>query len=217
MRARIFLVTAVFTITIPAKAQDKVELFGGYSYVRGTVAVNPIPTTLPCPPNCSPPPTMKQAENLNGWEFSGRYKLIGPVGLVGDLGGQYGIPFGGGAALFTYLVGPQLSLPERFSPFVHGLVGGAHESMNRAAFQASSSNSVAYAVGGGIDLRLARFVSLRLIQVDYLHTHFLGLSENQPRVSFGVVIRVGGGSKTSSRWNSTLSQLSFQIYCNDWR
>lgn len=199
MPRRLFLVMVVLGVAIPARAQDKMELFGGFSYVRGSVAVNPIPTSIPCPPNCSPPPTMKQPENLNGWEFAGRYKLIGPLGLVADFGGQYGVPLGGRAGLFTYMVGPQVSLPGRFSPFVHGLVGGAHESMGRAAFLASSSNSLAYAVGGGIDLKITRFVSLRLIQVDYLHTHFLGLSENQPRVSAGIVVHFGGGPRASSR------------------
>ncbi len=51
------------------QAQDKVEVFGGYSYQR--VGNNP-------------------SFNQNGWELAGQYKLAGFLGLVGDFDGHYG-------------------------------------------------------------------------------------------------------------------------------
>jgi hypothetical protein len=109
--------------------------------------------------------------------------------LVGDFGGQYGSLSGGSTHLITYLAGPQFSFPARVSPFVHGLFGGAHESVN-ANFSIAplgSSNAFAFAIGGGIDLKAERFVSLRLIQIDYVYTHLYGRSQSAPRVSAGFV------------------------------
>src|SRR5258708_36291105 len=64
--------------TSPSQAQDKVELFAGYSYLRGSVQVGQggtfVPGT-PCPPNCGNPATGGQQADPNGGEFSGRYKL----------------------------------------------------------------------------------------------------------------------------------------------
>jgi hypothetical protein len=53
----------------PSQAQDKVELFGGYSYLRGSVQVGqvgPLGPGTPCPPNCGNPATVAQNANLNG-------------------------------------------------------------------------------------------------------------------------------------------------------
>jgi hypothetical protein len=81
---------------------------------------------------------------------------------------------------------------------VHALVGGAHEAIGSGitpvtGFSASvlptSGNAFATAIGGGIDLRVAPFLSVRPIQLDYLPTHFNSTTQNQPRVSAGLVIR----------------------------
>jgi len=39
------------------------------------------------------------------------------------------------------------------------------------------------------DVKVAPFVSVRLIQVDYLRTQLHGATQNQPRVSAGIVLR----------------------------
>jgi len=38
------------------------------------------------------------------------------------------------------------------------------------------------------DVKVAPFVSVRLIQVDYLRTQLHGATQNQPRVSAGIVL-----------------------------
>jgi len=48
--------------------------------------------------------------------------------------------------------------------------------------------SVATALGAGIDVKLVPFVKLRLVQIDYVRTELHGVTQNQPRVSAGVVL-----------------------------
>jgi hypothetical protein len=77
-------------LATPCKAQDKVELFGGYSYFRASVQVGvfgPLGPGTPCPPNCGHPSTVAQHTNLSGWEFSGQYKPLPFLGAVADFSG----------------------------------------------------------------------------------------------------------------------------------
>lgn len=179
----------------PSRAQDKVELFAGYSYLRGSIQVGqvgPLGPGTPCPPNCGNPPTVAQHANLNGWEFSGQYKVWPFVGVVADFDGDYGTLDGGKTRVHTFVFGPQVSLPGKVSPFAHALFGVAKESQdtptNPAFFSLGSDLSFATALGVGIDVKAVRFISIRLVQVDYLRTHLHGTRQNQPRVSAGIVL-----------------------------
>jgi hypothetical protein len=192
MRIRVLFFVFILLAAVQSRTQDKIELFGGYSYVRGAIEVRPNTPLTVCPPNCSPSSLVTQRANLNGWDLSGTYKMTGSLGLAADFSGHYGTLNGGRTHLNTYLFGPQLSFPGPISPFVHGLFGGAHESVgafNTAAyFPPGSQTAFAFAIGGGIDVKAAPFVSFRLIQVDYLYTHLYGRMQTQPRISAGVVL-----------------------------
>jgi hypothetical protein len=158
------LVGLVFLLTLSAHAQalgDKVELFGGYSYMR----------------------TDSPGANLNGWELSGQYKFAPFFGAVADFDGHYGSPFGPSASFHTFLFGPQVSFPARVSPFAHVLFGGAH--VSQAGF---SDTSFAMAFGAGIDAQIAGPFHWRIIQGDYLPTWFGNTRENNARLSTGIVI-----------------------------
>src|SRR5258705_1285563 len=184
---------ATLGLTIACKAQDKVEIFGGYSYLRASIEVaqtGPLGPGTPCPPNCSTPPKVSQKRNLNGWEFSGQYKFLPYLGAVADFNGNYGTLDGAGTRVHTFLFGPQVSLPKKVSPFAHALLGVAKESQDpflRGGFNSlPPDNSWAAAVGAGIDVKLVPFVKVRLVQIDYLRTQLHGATQNQPRVSAGV-------------------------------
>jgi hypothetical protein len=82
------------------------------------------------------------------------------------------------------MVGPQISLPARLSPFVHVLAGVGHDSFN-----GNRSTSFATAIGGGIDMHFLPLISWRIIQVDDVITHYFGGVQNSPRVSTGLVFR----------------------------
>jgi len=111
--------------------------------------------------------------------------------LPPSFNGTYGKLDGAGTREHTYLLGPQISLPMKFSPFAHALIGFARESqdpfLRRGFNDLGSSTSWASAVSGGIDWRVAPFVAIRVLQIDSIHTHLHGASQNQPRVSAGVV------------------------------
>jgi len=181
-------------ITTSCKAQDKVELYGGYSYLRASIEVaqtGPLGPGTPCPPNCGTPPHVAQHANLNGWEFSGQYKFLPFLGAVADFNGNYGTLLGASTREHNFLFGPQVSLPTKVSPFAHALIGVAKESQDaflRGGFNSlGADTSLATAVGAGIDVSLAPFVSVRLIQFDYLRTQLHGATQNQPRASAGIV------------------------------
>ena len=183
-----------------AAAQDKLELFVGYSYLRPSMNYEQqlqCEVIIGCP---APPPILVTTHpNLNGYEFSATYKLMPWLGVTGDFSGQYGTVTGNSSAhVQTFLFGPEVSLHRKVSPFVHVLVGGVHQSIGAGitpitGFSASviptSGNSFAAALGGGIDLRLVRFISVRPVQVDYLLTRAYSSTQNQPRVSAGLVLR----------------------------
>jgi hypothetical protein len=155
-----------FLISLSAHAQglsDKVELFGGYSYLRF---------------DSSP------QVNLNGWELSGQYKFTDWLGGVADFSGDYGSPFGTSTSLHTFLFGPQISWPARVSPFAHVLFGGAHFDGGGV-----SDTAFATAIGGGIDTKITHGISWRIIQGDYLLTRFGSQTQNNARISTGIVFR----------------------------
>jgi hypothetical protein len=98
---------------------------------------------------------------------------------------------------YSYLIGPELSLPSRVSPFVHLLVGVAHQSTgagtlnngtNYNGIASTRASGFATAIGAGIDLKLIPHVWIRPIQIDYELTRFNSGSQSQPRVSAGVLV-----------------------------
>lgn len=188
------LAAFVTGMAVSSQAQDRVELFGGYSYFRASIEegrFGPLGPGTPCPPNCGTPPAAAQNANLNGWEFSAQYKFLPFLGGVVDFNGTYGKLNGAGTREHTYLLGPQISLPTKISPFAHALFGVARESQDAIVgsglFSLGSDTSWSSAVGGGLDWKLAPFVAVRVLQIDSVHTHLHGVSQNQPRVSAGVV------------------------------
>jgi hypothetical protein len=165
LRRLSLLFALVLLISLSVHAQglgDKVELFGGYSYMR----------------------TASPSFNLNGWELAGQYKVTDWLGAVGDFDGHYGSPNGFSTSLHTFLFGPEVSWPARVSPFAHVLFGGAHVSSG-----GFSDTSFAMAVGAGIDTRLVHGIYWRVIQGDYLPTFFGNSRENNARLSTGIVVR----------------------------
>lgn len=167
MTRKAFLLLALAMCTgATAKAQiaPKVEVFGGYSYMR----YNPTGVDV----------------NLNGWNASINIKPTRILGIVGDFAGDYGSPGGINASVHTFMVGPQLSLPAPVSPFVHVLFGGAHLNVSGA-----TDNSFAMGYGGGIDIHAGHNLAFRVIEIDDIYTRFGGFNQNNPRASAGIVFR----------------------------
>lgn len=157
------LVITSMAFAQPAQAQSTV-IFGGYSYLRLD--------------------TSPGSANFNGWNASLTENMFKVLGFTADFGGTYASPGGVKSSMNTFLFGPQLSLPAPVSPFVHALFGAA-----RFSAAGSSSTSFASAIGGGIDIHPLPLIGVRLIQADYLNTHFAGTRQNDLRLSAGIILR----------------------------
>jgi hypothetical protein len=142
---------------------DKIEAFGGYSYMHAGT---------------------KPSFNTNGWEISGEYKLKHWLGAVGDVDGHYGTFEGVRSTSYNFLAGPQVSWSARVSPFAHVLVGGTQI---KAA--GATSSSFATGFGFGIDTKVAPQLSWRMVEFDVIHSHIFNAAQNNVRLSTGIVIR----------------------------
>ncbi|HWY58507.1 MAG TPA: hypothetical protein VNZ03_28840 [Terriglobales bacterium] len=128
------------------------------------------------------------------------------IGLVADFSGHYGsVPLAvnptctaiigaacsgltGSANVHSFLFGPRVSVSVgKVRPFAHALIGAAHLSES-ASLLSSSDTSFAYAVGGGLDYHLIPLISWRL-QGDLLQTRFFSNTQNNVRISTGIVVR----------------------------
>ena len=189
----------------------RVELFLGYSYLRA------VPTLA----------DGNRFVWLNGGSTSIAFNFNRYLGLVGDFGGfddselrlngingnTSKVVDSSGTA-YTYLVGPRLSFRnhDRITPFVQALFGGVHASEVTLSSDCTdigctplpSENKFAMTAGGGLDIALRRHFAIRIIQAEYLMTRFENLStgssatQNDMRLSSGIVFRFGGNGKPKS-------------------
>lgn len=106
---------------------------------------------------------------LNGWEAAGHVKLLPFIGAEADVA-HYGI--GADASVprtTTFLFGPRVTVGAAgIHVFAHGLVGAEHSANNHGPFVISGT-AVAYALGGGLDVRILPFFAWRFAG-DYIRS-----------------------------------------------
>ena len=86
--------------------------------------------------------------------------------------------------LLIYGAGPKIAIRQKkWEPWAHAIVGGAHEQPQTAG---NSRNSFAVELGGGADYRINPRFSGRL-EADLVHTHFFSQSQNNFKLTAGVV------------------------------
>jgi opacity protein-like surface antigen len=193
MKRWALLLGVVLLFSVAASAQEEVpkaEIFAGYSYVRANGSGLP-------------------GFNMNGGSASVSFNPWSSLGIVADFGGYHTGNIGGQSVdgnIYSYLFGPKLAYRSgRFTPFVQTLFGGAHASATEAAplptvrvrrqlalsgFGSSvSEDAFAMAIGGGLDVNATSHIGIRLIQAEYLMTRFASDTQNNARVSAGVVFR----------------------------
>jgi hypothetical protein len=183
---RSILIVALFAaVALPAAAQDypKFELGAGYSYVRANITAKDQTVT--------PSVSASKGFNLQGGGGNIAYNFTHNLGIVADFAGYdvTGLPKGTGtsATLFTYMFGPRFTYRENetFQPFAHALFGGAPISgsgsvpalsavSSRATISefSGTSDAFAMAIGGGLDVKIAKHIALRVFEGDYLLTRF---------------------------------------------
>jgi hypothetical protein len=188
------LIVACLVFFLPAWAQAQqgeaypsAEIFGGYSYLRTNLNEN-----LPVgQPDFFP----AGDANLHGWHASLAGNLNSWFGIAGELSGHYDgqdlDAFGGiDTSFYSFLVGPRLTsrVGERLNPFVHALLGVARGAIDpRGSGDDRSASTFGLALGGGVDLKLGDTFAVRIVQADYLRTHFGESTQNNVRLSIGLV------------------------------
>jgi Outer membrane protein beta-barrel domain len=161
MRKVAFLLCLFLLAPVAARAQ-KFDLFGGYSYARFEQKGGDV--------------------NASGWEAALIYKVNSYVGIVGDFTGNYGTLFQKSMSVTNIYGGVQVGLPMlHYSPFVHVLLGGMHLSIPSVTHTAFSTE-----VGGGLDIHVNHYLSIRAIQADVV-TGDLTSTSADGRISTGVV------------------------------
>ncbi len=188
----------MLAISVVVSAQDhpKVEVFGGYSFLRATGAEEPA--------------------NLHGWNVALNANLKNwskvSLGAVADLSGHYGtssvVIFSLDAGYFgdlktknhNFLFGPQIQLRgSRVAPFARVMAGVARRQFSGLLSGSPTDlkdNAFAFGTGGGVDVKVNKRVWLRLVQADYLMTRFEALdqytskTQHHLRLSAGLVIRL---------------------------
>ena len=163
------------------------NVFFGYSYLN--TSVSPLSRT-----------------GTNGWEATVEGKVLPFIGIAADFSSYYGSQdFPGSVSVpvclppavcsptfinvgvneENYLFGPRASISiSKFRPFAEVLVGAGHIN----AHAAGSDTSFATAIGGGLDYKLLRILAWRF-QGDYLQTRFFSNTQNNVRLSTGIVVR----------------------------
>ena len=179
------------------------DIFLGYSYLRA------VPELA----------NGNRLVDLNGGSASAAFNFNRYLSLVADFGGyddtQLRLAGPGAnppsvvassASAFTYLFGPRLSFRNhsRLTPFAQVLFGVAHagevtlSNCTASCTPLLAQTAFALTAGGGFDIRLARHISLRAIQAEYLLTRFpdpatgAGSTQNDIRLSTGFLFRLGG-------------------------
>ena len=202
MRKLLFLASlVVLCLPLAALAQEeapKVEISGGYSYLR--LNVGAIPASANVGVNLD-------HLNMHGFNVSFAGNIVRHVGIVSEFS-QYtnsetvnilGSPIPQGVdvnfRVLTLLFGPRVTLHRgKIEPFVHALFGAARASAE-ASVLGTSNNMVgyafAYAPGGGLDIKVHRNIAIRVAQLDYLGARSGGVVINNFRYSAGVVFRLG--------------------------
>ena len=183
MRKLFFIAALLLALPLIAQAQDapKVEIFGGYSYLRADDDDGGI--------------------DLHGWNASTAVNINKWVGIVADFSGHYGdVTVGPGPKAdvsgYLFLVGPRFSYRGHkvLTPFGHVLLGAARQNFSlRTASGTLKSDDAAFAmaIGGGLDATVHPNLAIRLFQTDYVLTRFNDDSQHNFRISTGLVLRLG--------------------------
>jgi hypothetical protein len=173
----IVFVLGLLTLAGMAQVPTSGNVYFGYALNHGTTGLSDTGT-------------------LNGWDASVEGKVFPHIGLVFDVGQQFGnlflppLGFSADERTDEYLFGPRLSFTvSKFRPFVHAMVGAGHlHEINHFFGVEHSETAFADAIGGGVDYHLIPRVSWRL-QLDSLTTNFHSDWQHNTRFTTGLAVR----------------------------
>ena len=168
-----------------ARAQEietpKIELYGGYDYVRynANPRINGVTSSV--------------SYGANGMSGQAVYNMNSRLGIMGELSGYRLARSGLGTTYqVSYLFGPRVSLRRHVvTLFAQVLFGGVWAADGVTLGPVSAFGMTA---GGGIDLRISRYFTVRPLQAEYFMTKFpdgANDRQNNFRYGAGIVLRLG--------------------------
>jgi hypothetical protein len=151
------------------------EVWGGYSYLRFDATKLGFADRL----------------TLNGGEFGVSLPdLYYGLGVDADISGHYTREM----EEFNFLIGPQYTFQWKGIRLQgHGLFGKARDRLRLPGTTQVEPSDLhkAMAFGGGLDFPLGQRFSLRAVQGDYLRTWAFGTTQQNIRISTGLIVRFG--------------------------
>jgi hypothetical protein len=177
----IFLLLLACSSSSAQEIPFHMELFGGYSYMRFDSSVL----------------GFAHDSNLNGGNLSlsvphiFRSRQYHALGVVADISANYGSHL----SVYNFLIGPQVTVNRRgYTFFVHGLYGKSRErfGIQEEFVPGFSTLGRAIAVGGGVQKQWHQQLAVRIIQADYIYNNNFGLTQDNVRISTGLVFQFGG-------------------------
>ncbi|MGH9649211.1 MAG: outer membrane beta-barrel protein [Terriglobales bacterium] len=183
MRKFTWILALSLFLALPARGQDtpQVELFGGGGFARADVGGADL--------------------NLYGWNGAVTENVNKWLGGTADFSGFYGhqttlgpglTPVDVNVSAHTFMFGPHFAYRKAgaFTPFAHVLLGGIRASQGYVGISQDATRFAA-AFGGGIDIKVHKHVAVRVFQAEYVVTPFLGLRQDNIRLTAGIVLRFG--------------------------
>jgi hypothetical protein len=164
----ILLCIVAFSAFSVAQEIPRAQLFGGYSYTRFDSQ------TL----------GFANRSNLNGFNISPAFNLTYGFGVKAELTGQYGSKLN----VRDLTVGPQFLYPRgRTLFFAHALFGDSRSFVRVGTGEGDTARAIV--LGGGLDFGISSRFAFRAVQVDYVHTSLFSTTQNNVRISTGLVYR----------------------------
>jgi len=180
MKKLVLFAVILLSVSAMTMAQDnfpRVEVFGGYSYLR-------------CDNTFFGDRNVTKSCNYDGFEISATANGSKWLGFEGDVSAYKDrVGHFGKHQVFSFLVGPRFSVRTgKTTMFLHALIGDSRVS---PGLRFPYDNSVTLALGGGFDFVAYKNISVRPVQIDY-YTVREGLPfTDNIRYSAGVVFRFG--------------------------
>lgn len=196
MRKLVLVAVILLGFSAMAMAGDefpKVEVFGGYSYVRcDNTFFGSRDVTKPC--------------NYDGFNVSATINANKWLGFEADINGSFDRNFDKPAVMqfptatyphpsfrhhqiYSFLFGPKVSVRAgKTTAFVHALLGDSRVSPGKWF---PYDNSFTMALGGGLDIAVYKNVSIRPVQIDYYTIKGGQPLTDNLRYNVGVVFKFG--------------------------
>lgn len=181
------LLAAIALSVLSASAEDRFEIFGGYSYLHFSPTIGGV-----------------SARSFNGGGGSATLYFLKILGIKGEAMGYASTSFtrtysstvtlpNGGVILpgtytsqgnmVTYLFGPEVRIPiPKVKPFAEVLVGGSYTNayvnfsnvINQAGGSVNLGNQHPFtmAAGGGLDIDASKRIAIRLGEIDYVLSRY---------------------------------------------